>query len=177
MRLTQNPRRTFLAWFLCFDQVLAAQTNIKQPTPTPPGNDTHSGNQLVCEPFGFCEPCPPDALAEPFCQPFGNRRLMHCRNATTSTTSPLPPSSNNVHIHQSSRQPVSTTEGETPAWEACGRIVSQERADFYEFVGCNILFAVVSIVIVFLRSRRLHAMQARQLAARIGLIRTGLGRR
>ncbi|KAK7439404.1 hypothetical protein VKT23_017625 [Stygiomarasmius scandens] len=157
----------FFAWLLCLGQVYAFQT---QTQPTSPGNDTHSGNQLICEPFGLCEPCPPDALQEPFCQPFGNRRLMHCRNATS-------PSSHDRDLHEGPRQSQSLPLGETLAWEACGRIVGQERADFYEFVGCNLLFAVVSIVVVFLRSRRLHAMQARQLAARIGLIRSGLGRR
>jgi hypothetical protein len=66
-------------------------------------------------------------------------------------------------------------DGETPAWEACGRIVEQERADFLEFVACNVMFAGVALVILGIRSRRLHALQARQLAARIGMVRNGPG--
>ncbi|KIK70245.1 hypothetical protein GYMLUDRAFT_34731 [Collybiopsis luxurians FD-317 M1] len=167
-------------------------------------NDTHQ--ELICTPFGVCEPCPPDELDKPFCQPFGNRRLMHCQNATTSSTSfspssrhrphahkilrfPLPappppphqdtdhhnpvplsdhPHSSNPHTNPNSRPSLSI--GETPAWESCGRIISQERADFYEFVACNLLFAIGAILVVYIRSRRRHAMHARQLAARIGLI-------
>ena len=52
-------------------------------------------------------------LHEPFCQPFGNRRLLHCREADS---------------------PDVDKEGELLAWESCGRIVAKERADFFEFV-------------------------------------------
>lgn len=51
----------------------------------------------------------------------------------------------------------------------------RERADFYEFVACNVVFALISLCILFLRSRRLQLMQARQLAVRIGLIRADGG--
>lgn len=68
-------------------------------------------------------------------------------------------------------------EGETVAWESCGRIVKQERADFYEFVGVNTLFAAIALGVLYFRSRRMDALQARQLAARIGLVRAGLGGR
>jgi hypothetical protein len=105
---------------------------------------------------------------------------MHCRNATTSSnathnkdaSSPSQTHSNNFQNADSFQHPP---KGETLAWGACGRIITQERADFYEFVACNIFLAVVAILIVLLRSRRLHALQARQLAARIGLIRGGGG--
>ena len=102
-------------------------------------------------------------MNQPFCQPFGNRRLMHCINSTspehTPTKGPID--------HPNSPHP----EGEILAWESCGRIPSNERADFYEFVACNVVFALISLCILFLRSRRLQLMQARQLAVRIGLIR------
>lgn len=61
--------------------------------------------------------------------------------------------------------------GEIPAWEACGRIVEKERGDFYEFLVCNVAVAAVAFVVLFARSKRLQAMHARQLAARIGLVR------
>lgn len=51
---------------------------------------------------------------QPFCQPFGNRRLLHCK-----------PSSHDTKAKQA---------GEVPAWEACGKVVAKERQDFWEFV-------------------------------------------
>jgi hypothetical protein len=67
----------------------------------------------------------------------------------------------------------SATEEPPPqGWQSCGRIVSQERADFGEFVACNVFFAVVSLLMLFVRSKRMQAMQARQLAARIGVARS-----
>ncbi|KAJ4468876.1 hypothetical protein J3R30DRAFT_1616826 [Lentinula aciculospora] len=160
-----------------------------------PQNGTHQ--ELICIPFGECEPCPSDELDRPFCQPFGNRRLMHCHNASSSSYSsssyyegsrislrpripppdrqhnPNPDSNSN---HASSPRPPSRPSnkiGETPAWESCGRIISRERADFYEFIACNVIFAIGALLVVYIRSRRLHALHARQLAARIGLIRNG----
>lgn len=129
-------------------------------------------------PFGTCEPCPDDAvrsfflssessehtpltshtsqLHEPFCQPFGNRRLMHC---TPTSSTPAPSS------------PGPSGSGEIPAWESCGRIVEKERGDFYEFLACNVFIALLAVGVVLVRSKQLKTMQARQLAARIGLTR------
>ncbi|KAF9457538.1 hypothetical protein BDZ94DRAFT_1285207 [Collybia nuda] len=156
-----------LLWLCSFQiaHTFALTGNEVNPSPSHAVNDTHPG--LLCSPFGLCEPCPAKELAEPFCQPFGNRRLMHCTDAKAPSPS---------HDSSHSEQPPSHTQpqhpqGETLAWESCGRIVKQERADFYEFVACNVLFAIVALAILFVRSKRLHAMQARQLAARIGIIR------
>lgn len=91
-------------------------------------------------------------MNEPFCRPFGNRRLMHCLNSTSASS-----------------QQGGTTIPEVPAWESCGRIISKERADFYEFVACNVLFALVALAILFFRERRLRLGRARMLAARIGI--------
>ncbi|KZT10237.1 uncharacterized protein LAESUDRAFT_645045, partial [Laetiporus sulphureus 93-53] len=143
------------------------------------GNDT----DLVCRPFGTCEPCPADALNEPFCQPFGNRRLMHCAPASAPSPSPPTPDAPNPdpdtpppppHEPGTAHRPAPDSEarpGEIPAWESCGRIVQKERADFYEFFACNFAIALVALVVLFARSKRLQAMHARQLAARIGLVR------
>jgi len=147
--------------------------------------------RLVCVPFGTCEPCPDDALHEPFCQPFGNRRLMHCRpphtppSSAPSVTDPTNPgpttSSSNSHAKHTTSQldshhtkqayPSDRNVGEIPAWESCGRIVEKERADFYEFFGFNLVLAGLAIFGVLARTRTLQAMQARHLAARIGLVR------
>lgn len=102
---------------------------------------------------------------------------MHCVNGTS--TGPA----DNTHTTGTDATPTSSLdhdepehpEGETLAWESCGRIPSRERADFYEFIACNILFAVISLVVLFARSKRLQAIHARRLAARIGLVRdTGI---
>ncbi|KAJ7636986.1 hypothetical protein FB45DRAFT_907951 [Roridomyces roridus] len=114
----------------------------------------HGSQDIVCTPFGPCEQCPADLLSEPFCQPFGTRRIMHCINTTSSAIDPPP-----------------IQAPHTQAWAACGRVVTQERGDFLEFVGCNLLFAAVALFGVYSRSRRMRALQARQLAARISQIR------
>lgn len=98
---------------------------------------------------------------------------MHCVNVTDhDSSSPGHPQSDphNPHSppsHDSQIHPA----GEVLAWESCGRIVERERADFYEFVAVNVVFAIIAMGVLFFRSRRLELMQARQLAARIGLIR------
>lgn len=116
-------------------------------------------------------------MDEPFCQPFGNRRLMHCINGTFLRD---PPQDTNPPPNEQSRRPSSAStlypEGDLPAWESCGRIVPKERADFYEFVACNVAFAILALGVLFFRSRRMQVNQARQLAARIGLIRGEGGR-
>ncbi|KAJ6572046.1 hypothetical protein B0H19DRAFT_675991 [Mycena capillaripes] len=159
-----------LLWVLSllFMTCFAAQT-IHNEVPT----------DLTCTPAGECTPCPADTLQEPFCQPFGSRRLMHCVN-DTDTTAPAsqahsgrPPLLDDrafvSPIPRAAEQQPHSHSGETLAWAACGRIVAQERADFFEFIACNVLFAVVALLGVFSRSRRLRALQARQLAARIGV--------
>jgi hypothetical protein len=95
---------------------------------------------------------------------------LHCINSTSILPKQPPPNNNNggpADHHPDTPHP----EGEVLAWESCGRIPARERADFYEFVACNVVFALISLCILLLRSRRLQLMQARQVAARIGLIR------
>ncbi|KAJ3523241.1 hypothetical protein NMY22_g11528 [Coprinellus aureogranulatus] len=140
-----------------------------------PGNDeNNSTSHLVCRPFGLCEPCPSEFLTEPYCQPFGNRRLMHCVNGTE--TSPSPPDSHQRNPAQAADDlPQSKQKGETLAWESCGRIPQQERADFFEFVACNVAFVVIALAVVLWRSKVVQSRQARVLAARIGV--GGRGRR
>ncbi|KAL4078175.1 hypothetical protein V8B97DRAFT_1935525 [Scleroderma yunnanense] len=62
-------------------------------------------------------------------------------------------------------------QGETPAWQSCGRIPAQEREDFYEFLACNLFFAATALATALVRSRIVEARQTRRLAARIGLVR------
>lgn len=127
-------------------------------------------------------PCPPSPdpllqLNQPFCRPFGNRRLVHCINATESESDSLHSTNLTYRSEPTLPAPALSQEsshqstGEMLAWESCGRIVPKERADFYEFVACNVAFAILSLGLLFFRSRRIQVMQARQLAARIGLFR------
>ncbi|TFK61905.1 hypothetical protein BDN72DRAFT_419355 [Pluteus cervinus] len=168
---------------------------------TIPRKSNETTQNLICRPFGECQPCPGDQLEQPYCQPFGNRRQTHCVNDTLSSStggggvyhhSPsetLKTNSGSVE-HQQKQQPAGGGVGSDPlnhpgmehpesellAWEACGRLVKQERADFYEFVACNVFFAIIAIFGVLVRSKRMQALQARTLAARIGLTRS-TGRR
>ena len=110
-------------------------------------------------------------MNEPFCQPFGNRRQMHCINNTFAAVPHPPPNkppSNRPPNSQFLPDPDAPP-GELTAWESCGRIVSKERADFFEFVGCNLIFALVALGVLFLRMKRVKMSQARWLAARIGV--------
>ncbi|BEJ14935.1 hypothetical protein CspHIS471_0407020 [Cutaneotrichosporon sp. HIS471] len=100
-----------------------------------------------CTPFGVCEPCPEDERHQPFCQPFGNRRLLHCKRAGAEAED----------------------KGVTPAWEACGKVIKKEQRDFYEFVTANVLLLMVCLTIFAVRTSALATQQYRQLAARIGI--------
>ncbi|KAI0938527.1 hypothetical protein AcV5_000190 [Taiwanofungus camphoratus] len=103
---------------------------------------------------------------------------MHCILSANHTARPSLTSASSPSLHQStaahfiSQHPeVGPHQGEMPAWESCGRIVEKERADFFEFFACNFVIAAVALLVLFARSKRLQAMHARQLAARIGLVR------
>ncbi|KAI0790426.1 hypothetical protein C8Q75DRAFT_761823 [Abortiporus biennis] len=184
-----------LLWFLSLTQCIAGQSSPyarhrqshqhQRQTDSPSSDqqdptshyNTNATEHFSCVPFGECEPCPGDALHEPFCQPFGNRRLVHCLPSSSGTPDPsihnLPPSSS--YSHPSTNPPLPPShQGEIPAWESCGRIIQNERRDFYEFVACNVGIALLAVGVVFWRSRRLQDMQARQLAARIGLVRSAV---
>ncbi|TEB31768.1 hypothetical protein FA13DRAFT_1732064, partial [Coprinellus micaceus] len=110
--------------------ILLPRHPIPHPAPPPVRPPEPNGLQALW----LCERVRLNFLNEPYCQPFGNRRLMHCFNETTP---PQP------HIRR----------GETLAWESCGRIPAQERADFFEFVACNVAFVIIALAIVFWRSR------------------------
>ncbi|KAJ1302158.1 hypothetical protein OPQ81_000986 [Rhizoctonia solani] len=117
-------------------------------------------DEVVCRPFGMCEPCPAEALNQPFCKPYGNRRLIHCIRKAD-----IPKDTLDGHL------PDHALPGETPAWESCGKVILQERADFNEFVLCNLGLAALSLGVLYAKVKKLTTMQYRQLAARIGLTR------
>ncbi|KAH8817695.1 hypothetical protein DL96DRAFT_1623110 [Flagelloscypha sp. PMI_526] len=143
--------------FLCFFIALLALASLVLAESDTDGLDPDE--ELLCTPVNAnaCEPCPLDALNQPYCQPFGNRRLMHC--------SPLTPPDHSENSQHST--------GEVLAWSACGRIPNVERRDYFEFILCNFLFAAVAIFIVWARERKMRLGRARVLAARIGLVGRG----
>ncbi|GAA5902076.1 hypothetical protein JCM5296_006598 [Sporobolomyces johnsonii] len=53
------------------------------------------------------------------------------------------------------------------AYEACPRVVRQEKADFFEFVLCNLFFACAALSVLVYRQRTLAGRQFGRLAARI----------
>ncbi|KZV96874.1 hypothetical protein EXIGLDRAFT_764941 [Exidia glandulosa HHB12029] len=121
----------------------------------------------TCTRFGICEPCPSNALHQPYCQPYGNRRLLHCvsKNSTHD---------DDEHGHDEH----SVNDGHIPAWESCGRSPTQQRQEYWQFIACNVFFAMVALVVLFARTQVVAAMQARRLAARIGVRWTaGVGAR
>ncbi|CED84817.1 hypothetical protein [Phaffia rhodozyma] len=159
--------------------VLIRGTNPRQvdsgpafPTTTELAQNKPSHQDFDCRPFGECERCPASQRHEPFCQPYGNRRLLHCvpKGSLHHPNNPggdpsTSPSSHELH------------ENEIPAWEACGRVVSKERTDYWEFVTVNMLFFVLATTLMLLRGRKLATLQYRMLAARIGIPGTGGGSR
>lgn len=148
------------------------------------GRYDYAGQQhgdMVCRPFGECEACPADEIHQPFCHPYGNRRLVHCiprRNPDGSTAGDNPYEGEN---EQDAR--------EVPAWESCGKVISTQKADYWEFVvsprvkvgerwlicggqTTNTVFLIISLVVLVLRAQNLATIQYRQLAARIGIVRS-----
>ncbi|ORY31028.1 hypothetical protein BCR39DRAFT_593552 [Naematelia encephala] len=151
---------------LSFSVYLEVQNSIKRRDAVPqsgtkrPEYIAHPAGSLVCRPFGECEPCPHNELDQPFCLPFGNRRLLHCLPADQA---------HDVLSGYESADDRKQPKGEVPAWEACGKVIVTERRDFYEFVTANLLFLIVALTILWARSSALAAAQYRQLAARIGI--------
>ncbi|KAI0252936.1 hypothetical protein BJV78DRAFT_1373136 [Lactifluus subvellereus] len=160
MQLSTPHSTTTASFILLVSLCLSSVSAQKHHLPPRFANDTES----ICRPFGECEPCPHEVMREPFCQPFGNRRLLH---SVDDTSGFYTGDANSRHRHSN----MELLPGETVAWESCGRIVVQERADFWEFVACNLVFVCIALGLVFVRSKRMNAMLARQLAARIGLAR------
>ncbi|KAF8329559.1 uncharacterized protein EI90DRAFT_2923963 [Cantharellus anzutake] len=123
-------------------------------------------DQYICKPGGDCEACPSNALTDSACGATGNRRPIHC------ITMSLYESLGHDNFTYSSQ------EGQLAAWEPCGKIVSVESADYWEFVLCNLAFSVVGLFIVFTRTRRTAAVHYKNLVARIrGGVRVGWSNR
>ncbi|KAH7092885.1 hypothetical protein BKA62DRAFT_64255 [Auriculariales sp. MPI-PUGE-AT-0066] len=156
---TFSTRSLYLVLYLCLFIILcAAQEQPELPRAS-------QGPEFNCIQFGVCEKCPPAALHEPYCQPYGSRRLLHC------TPRDEPPN-NDDHGHIQAPGAAGghkDNDGHTPAWESCGRTHAKEREEYWQFVLCNLFFTLLGLVLLFSRSQVVASMQARRLAARIGV--------
>ncbi|GAA5945465.1 hypothetical protein JCM1841_002844 [Sporobolomyces salmonicolor] len=65
------------------------------------------------------------------------------------------------------RSPSRARQVPLEAYEACPRVVPRERADFFEFVLCNLFFACAALSVLVYRQRTLAGRQFGKLAARI----------
>ncbi|POW22465.1 hypothetical protein PSHT_01178 [Puccinia striiformis] len=125
-----------------------------------------------CLPISPCQPCPIDQLANPICSVYHNRRLMECiftgNTSTPTTTSSSrfnsrdqPSSSSSSGHPNQDRKAIDVPQFQT--WQACERIVSKERQDFYEFFR----WFLWSFMALELTTR---IKQYGKLAARIGIL-------
>ncbi|KAG8985786.1 hypothetical protein FRB94_004578 [Tulasnella sp. JGI-2019a] len=159
----QKPQRSFLKRH---DNETTRRAVIPHPKDFPHRDaEDPSASDVICRAEGLCERCPESSIHEPFCQPYGNRRLIKCLPNTAENARLM-----RQHAHDDGDESkVTYNLGETPAWEACGKVIVLERADYWEFLMCNFLFASFSMFIVLYRSKQIAALQYRKLAARIGL--------
>ncbi|KAJ9104084.1 hypothetical protein QFC20_004661 [Naganishia adeliensis] len=172
-------------------------------------------DDLVCRPFGECGPCPEDEIYQPYCHPYGNRRLVHCIPHTDGddpsgdgaygqedgyfsthadakaahakgksgsggvphlqTAEGEDQDGVKVYITSWSGKTISWSDvqGEVPAWESCGKVIAKETESYWRFVTFNTLILILSIVVLLIRANKLAAIQYRELAARIGIVRGG----
>ncbi|KAI9636361.1 uncharacterized protein MKK02DRAFT_45068 [Dioszegia hungarica] len=130
--ILRHPLLLLIAGLISSFLVLPILAHNPLPPPLPPNApilDARATGDLICRPFGSCEPCPPDELDQPFCMPYGNRRLLHCRKPGQSTGG-----SGAGGGAGAGTGAGKDGAGEIPAWEACGKVVKKERQDFWEFV-------------------------------------------
>ncbi|GAA5871806.1 hypothetical protein JCM16303_000872 [Sporobolomyces ruberrimus] len=57
--------------------------------------------------------------------------------------------------------------GRIMTWEACPKVVKREQSDYFEFVLCNLFFALAGLAVLLYRQRTLAGRQFGKLVARI----------
>ncbi|KAG0152567.1 hypothetical protein CROQUDRAFT_85688 [Cronartium quercuum f. sp. fusiforme G11] len=163
--------------------------------PSPKTSTTNEPpNEYACRPIGKCEPCPIEELSNSICQIYQNRRLVHCLYLGSSSPALIASvlidktnypaglmMTNNDHYHHLDQTDIQKVDSkmakvgsgigsaEFPTWEACERVISKERADYYEFIVCNIILTLISLLIFIFRTKLLINRQYGKLAQRIGL--------
>jgi len=74
-----------------------------------------------------------------------------------------------IRLDEAREQGIASVGDPFQSWSPCARILAKEKSDFGEFIVCNVLFAFVSLAVLFFRHRKLAARQYIKLAARIGI--------
>jgi hypothetical protein len=104
-----------------------------------------SSGLFSCRSLSACEPCPPETRNHPFCRPYGNRRLVSCK-ATSSregrgqnVTGRAAIGEEQVEgalpaVVERAVRPPPPADLDFQGWEACGKVISSETRDYFEFV-------------------------------------------
>ncbi|POW16089.1 hypothetical protein PSTT_01667 [Puccinia striiformis] len=109
-----------------------------------------------CLPISPCQPCPIDQI-----HPHQHNLIITVEFARPTFFS------SSTHPNQDGKA-IDIPQFQT--WQACERIVSKERQDFYEFFLCNVAIALISLVVYGFRTKQLVIKQYGKLAARIGIL-------
>ncbi|GAA97386.1 uncharacterized protein L969DRAFT_48607 [Mixia osmundae IAM 14324] len=138
----------------------------------------------VCKPLSACQTCTPDELHnDPACAPYGNKISLSCLYVPADADSTLARKRRRKRDAQGladesvdGEETESDTSIDGEADEAskaieqgllgqveldrpCARVVAKERADFGEFVLCNVAFALLGLGVLSFRQRSLAAQQ------------------
>ncbi|CAH7685439.1 expressed protein [Phakopsora pachyrhizi] len=148
-----------------------------------------TSNDYACRPIGPCKPCPIEERSTSPCEIYHNRKRIECfylgskargfkrgtndnlvdlSSAKTTVSESQPKKGyNNLRLDN---VPYLEIGSDFSTWEACERVVSKERKDFFEFVTCNVIIAVVSLLVYGFRTKQLVIKQYTKLASRIGIL-------
>ncbi|KAI8976098.1 hypothetical protein BDB01DRAFT_804543 [Pilobolus umbonatus] len=121
---------------------------------------THSHENInkatfTCVSLGDCEVCSPlEQKTVSYCMEYGNKEAIQC-----------------VWDDQEITDKKNQTEDNTlPLFRACPRVREVERIKFIRFEVFNVIVALVSVLIVFWRQRKIARQQYQRLAQRIGVL-------
>ncbi|MBW0522729.1 hypothetical protein O181_062444 [Austropuccinia psidii MF-1] len=139
-----------------------------QSNPINQSNRSLSTTNYLCRPIGPCLPCTSQELTSPVCEVYHNKRLVNCLDQSSSTI--LQRSEDIIKASDQNKLDNGLSKVEFQTWEACERVISQERKDYFEFIICNAFIATVSLVTYGFRTKYLVVKQYSNLAARIGIL-------
>lgn len=108
-----------------------------------------SSGLFSCRSLSACEPCPPQTRNHPFCRPYGNRRLVSCKAKSSrrnlgEVEGQTITRRAGIEVEQAGGalaaaveravKPPPPADQEFQGWEACGKVISSETRDYFEFV-------------------------------------------
>jgi len=149
------PALYLVASYVTFSEAAQSQNSLSRPFVNA------NGVNVRCFPQTSCQPCRlalDTDVEDKSCEMTGNHFGIRCVPAESLD-------------HQRAPSPTEFITGEYEVFVSCGKVASVERADYYEFLVCNLAFAVVGILVVFSRTRRIATLQYKNLMARIHRVR------